>query len=50
MQAAASITPDMLPYASTGKPVAQLPKIGTDKLRILVDYSAKYMRDETGKP
>jgi hypothetical protein len=42
------ITPNLLPYTSTGKPAAQLPKIARDEFHILVDYNAKYVRDEDG--
>ncbi|MER8438315.1 serine protease [Mesorhizobium sp. M1312] len=43
------VTPMLLPYTSTGKPAAQLPKIAKDEFHILVDYNAKYVRDEHGK-
>ncbi|RVH60095.1 hypothetical protein CN213_06210 [Sinorhizobium meliloti] len=42
------ITPKLLPYTSTGKPTTQLPKIARDEFHILVDYNAKYVRDEDG--
>lgn len=42
------VTPKLLPYTSTGKPATQLPEIAKDELHILVDYNAKYVRDESG--
>lgn len=42
------VTPSLLPYTSVGRPASQLPNIATDSLHVLVDYNAKYARDETG--
>ncbi|WSG98802.1 hypothetical protein U8P76_30685 (plasmid) [Rhizobium johnstonii] len=42
------ITPQLLPYTSVGRSAAQLPEIAKDEFHILVDYNAKYAKDEAG--
>ena len=42
------VTPKLFPYTSIGLSAARLPKFATDEFHILVDYSAKYARDEDG--
>ena len=43
------VTPSLLPYTSIGRPASQLPNIAKEGIHILVDYNAKYARDELGK-
>lgn len=43
------ISPSLLPYASIGRPASQLPTIAAEELHVLVDYNAKYVRDDMGR-
>lgn len=42
------VVPSLLPYTSVGRPASHLPASANDDHHILVDYNAKYSRDEYG--
>ena len=43
-----NVTPKLGIYTSLGRPASSLPKLATESDHILVDFDAKYSRDESG--